>query len=135
MRNSSETKDSWTNTLKLPVHSMRDSPDIKSRQSWLCALTVTSIPIVAITLPREKLSLSFFECGICIAIGEICPLLYKLGYLSSFREDIVKKTEIALSTRYRQLGYAFYSVLSSSYPVRTPAIHLFCELGCHSYKV
>ena len=94
MRNSSETKDSWTNTLKLPVHAMRDSADIKSRQSWLCALTVTSIPIVAITLPREKLSLSFFECGICIAIGEICPLLYKLGYLSSFREDIVKKTKL-----------------------------------------
>ena len=40
MRNSSETKDSWTNTLKLPLDFTRDSVDIKSRQSWLPAVVV-----------------------------------------------------------------------------------------------
>ena len=58
---------------------MRDSPDIKSRQfgfvHWPYVDTDKDM------LLKEKLSLGVW---ICIAIAEICPLLYKLGYLSSF---------------------------------------------------
>ena len=91
--NNNTTSSSWTNSLQLPSLYNNDPRRPWILASAVLAATTSSIPIIAtITAFKEEndFSLSWFECGICISVGEFVPLLYKLGYVSKIRQRVEK---------------------------------------------